>query len=91
VRKLRGPLLGVLIGAVLTLGGTALADIPDATPSSPDPSHILAFCYRDSTTPFKQAYLFDLSQGAAQSKPNCETALGTGWHTVYAEPAIPTP
>jgi hypothetical protein len=81
VRKLRGPLLGVLVGAVLALGGTALADIPDATPSSPDPSHTFYVCTANQPQPYKTIYALDKSQG------NCPT--GTTQHELV--PAIVTP
>jgi hypothetical protein len=68
-----------LAGGLLMAGGQALADIPDATPSTPDPSHTLYLCVRDGTAAMRPVYALDKSIG------NC----ATGWDEKHAVPAIP--
>jgi hypothetical protein len=71
----------LLLAAVLVAGlvGYALADIPDATPSSPDPSHTMYLCVRQGTSQLHAVYVLDKTQG------NCPA----GWDERYVVPAIP--
>jgi hypothetical protein len=83
VRKLRGPLLGAVAGAILALGGQALASIPDATPSSPDPSHTFRVCVRQGTVPQHAMEALDTAQGTGH--------CNSGWDEKQLVPAIPAP
>ena len=79
LRRTRAYLIGALVGAILMLGGQALADIPDATPSAPDSAHTLYLCVRQGTSQLHAVYVLDKSQG------NCPN----GWDEKYAVPALP--
>jgi hypothetical protein len=91
MRRIRPYLVGILVGAVLMLGGQALADIPDTEPSAPDPAHTLYWCWREGGSPAKLVYMFDHSQALAQGKSDCASVLGPTWHTAKGVPAIPPP
>jgi hypothetical protein len=82
----RSYVIGAVVGVVLMLGGQALADIPDDSPSAPDSTKTLYWCWRDSSQPHKMVYLFDRSQALAQGKSDCSAVLGPGWHTVEGVP-----
>lgn len=78
---MRRLLVAAALAAMLVLGLVigAWADIPDATPSTPDPSHTLFLCYSPVPQPMKPVYLLDKSQG------NCTG----GTVQVKAVPAVP--
>jgi hypothetical protein len=69
IRKIRGPLIGLVAGAILTLSGQALADIPDTHPSSPDPAHTFYGCVypKGSTSPLQTFYALDKTYGDCPS------------------------
>jgi hypothetical protein len=79
MRRIRGYLIGAVAGALLMLGGQALADIPDTQPSVVDPAHTLYGCYANNLTAYKEFRLLDKSQG------NCPT----GWREVTFAPVVP--
>jgi hypothetical protein len=81
LRTIRAYLIGAVLGAVLMLGGQALADIPDAHPSSPDPAHTFYVCVGRNPQPYKALYALDKSQG------NCPAT--TDQHELV--PAVPAP
>jgi hypothetical protein len=68
----------VLLAGVV---GYALADVPDATPSTPDPSHTFYVCVTRAPQPYKTWYALDKSQG------NCPSTTDEKWLV----PAIPAP
>jgi hypothetical protein len=76
----------LLVAAMLAVGllggvvGYAMADIPDATPSTPDPSHTFYACTpANSVNAWRPLYALDKDQG------NCPT----GWQEVHLVPALP--
>jgi len=82
MRRLRPYLVGVAAGALLMLGGQALADIPDSQPSVVDPSHTFYVCvYNEAgSSPNKNIQALDKSKG------NCPT----GWTEHQLAPVLPT-
>jgi hypothetical protein len=67
MRGFRSYLIGGVAGAVLMAGGVALADVPDTQPSAHDPAHILWLCVAPNSTPWKNVYVLDASQGTCPS------------------------
>lgn len=67
MRKVRGFFVGIIVGALLMLGGQAIADIPDTAPSAPDTSRTFFVCVSMSDPyPHKAMRALDKSQGNGQ-------------------------
>lgn len=86
MRRIRPYLVGVVVGALLTLGGSALADVPDAQPSVPDPSHTFFVCVGPSPngSSMRQLYALDkdVGSGTCPASPS--------WHEERLVPALPS-
>jgi hypothetical protein len=81
MRRIRPYLIGLVGGALLMVGGQALADIPDPGPSAPDPAHIFYVCVRNGTVPQHPMEALDKSQGTGQ--------CNSGWTEKRLVPSIP--
>jgi hypothetical protein len=84
MHRIRPYLLGVVVGGLLVLGGTALADVPDTVPNVPDSAHTLFGCVGPSpigSGPLRQFYVLD--------KSHAPGLCPQGWHEVRIVPAIP--
>jgi hypothetical protein len=66
---MRRLLIAGALAAMLIVGLVvgAWADVPDAQPNTPDPTHVLWFCVAPNQTAYKNVYVLDNSQG------NCPT------------------
>lgn len=69
LRRVRDLVLASVFGGLLVLGGTALADIPDTRPSSPDPAHTFYGCVypKGSTSALQTFYALDKTYGNCPS------------------------
>jgi len=77
--QMRKLLAGAVVGALLMLGGQALADIPDSQPSVVDSTHTFYACVRQGSAAMRPVYALDKTLG------NCST----GWDEKHLAPVIP--
>ena len=79
----------VVLALMLVAGmvGYALADIPDARPSTVDPTHTVHWCVRQGTGPMHAVNAFDETQAAGKT---CGQ-VAAGWDDLYTAPVIPAP